>query len=157
QDRDLPRLVFRGGEQHLVEGGEARPLLLLLVDRDERRRGAGVARGDRKDALVGPRRPLRRAELLLEDARRTEGELELDLRRGSLVGRRGEEVDEALPVALGGVELLEAVPVGGREVRLAQDAERLGVARREHEDAPPGAGRGRRILEPLGVDGAKLL
>ena len=49
---DGERQVFGAREAHLVERGEARPLLFLLVDRDEGRRGARVGRGDREHALV---------------------------------------------------------------------------------------------------------
>ena len=157
EDGDLLDLVVAGGEEDLVERGQARPLLLLLVDGDEGGGGARVLRGDREHALVRAGGALRGVEPVLEDARGAEGDVELDLRLGGLVGGAGEEVDQALPVALGGVELLEAVPVVGRDVRLAQHPERLGVARREGEDAAPGAGRGGRVLEALGVDGAQLL
>ena len=140
EDRELAVLVGGVTEQHVVERRQARPLLVLLVDRQQRARGALVRRQCGEHPLVRAERALRLADLLLVDLGRAEGERGLLLRILGLVGGVAEHLGEAVPVARLAVELLERVPVGGLHVALAQRAERAAVLRIDAEDTLPRLG-----------------
>ena len=145
------------GDQHLVERGEARPLLLRLVERNERARGAAVVGMRGEDPLVRAERAIGRLQLLLVDPCGAEREVDLDGGIRGAIRRARELLDEALPVARLRVERGETVEVVEGEMTLAQDAERLRVPRGELEDAAPDAERAVVVLEAVGEHAPELL
>ncbi len=143
-------------QEDLVERRQPAPLLVLLVERGERRGGARVGRAHREDALVRSERALGRVQLLGVDRGAAEAEIDLEAGVRRLVGRAREDLDEPLPVGVLRVELGEALVVADGDVAVAQDAERLRVARLELEDPAPGAHRLLRVAHAVGVDAAQL-
>ncbi len=128
-------------QQDLVERRQATPLLVLLVERHERRGGARVVGAHGEDALVRAEGPLGRVEALGVDAGAPEAEVDLEVGVGRLVGRAREHLDEPLPVSVLRVELGEPVVVADGEVAVAQDAQRLRVPGLQGENAAPCAHR----------------
>ena len=72
EQRDALVHVLRADrrEHDLVEGGQAAPLLVLLVDRDQAAGGALVGRVGREHPLVAPERAVRLTDLVLVDGGR---------------------------------------------------------------------------------------
>ena len=157
QERELGIDVLGVADQDLVEGRKASPLLVLLVERHQRGGGARVVRPHREDALVGPEGPLRNAQLAGVDGRAAKAEIDLELRIGGLVGGAGEDLDQALPVLVLGVEGGQAVVVADGQVAVAQHAQRLGVGGLDGQHALPRVHGLAGIAQSIGVDAAELL
>ena len=167
--------VGGGRELDLDHRDQARPLLLLAVDRRERRGGADVRRIDREHALPHLARALERLRLVLRRDRSLRGARDdlvgallrelgraLDERqprrlRVDAIGDAEQRLDELVGLTELGVQLLEAREVAGVRVQIAQRAQRLGVRRLEIEDLLPGLRGELRRLRAIGVDRAELL
>ncbi len=100
EQRELLRFVVRALEEQLVQRGQARPLLVLLVERDERAGCARIRRIRGQDAVVGAERALRLIQLLLVDRGRAVAELDALRRFLGAVGSGAEHLGQAIPIVL---------------------------------------------------------
>ena len=114
--------------QHGQHAGQRLPVLLLLVDPRQRLGRRPVLRLDLQHPLVGPERALGLSDALLVDARRLERQLDPQRPIVRAVRGHAEALDQPLPVVLRLVQLLQGREVAGRQERLLEHPDRLGVS-----------------------------
>ena len=157
EDLELRLIPFRVREEHLVERREPGPLLFLLVERHQRRRRTRVVRARGEDPLVSAEGTLGRLQPADVNVGRAVGELDLEPRVGGFVCRRRQDLGEPFVVVLGLVELRQPVIVPLRHEGVAEDAQRLRMARLKVEHAAPRLLGPFDVLQAVRVDAAQLL
>ena len=128
----------------------------MLVDRRQRARRPHVLRVDRKHALVTALRARGLADLVLENARDAQTQLDLELARAGAIRLARQHVDQAFEIARALVQHLERIPLARGHQTVAQAAQRAALARIDLQDAPPYAAGTVRIAQPVCVQTAQL-
>ena len=144
-----PSPAGRRPQQHLVGRQQARPLLRVPVQRQQRQRRAAVARVGRQDALVGLERPLGLIQLLLRDQRDPLEQPRARRHVGGAIGQRRQLIAQIAERAVLGVERFERRVVARLGVDLAQRPRRARVLGLQLLDALEDLDRRLRRAQPL--------